>query len=86
MSRMRIIRGATLNTAISTPCISFAYLKNCRAPVCSSSVGYKLVFLAIFVLILLLVAYSLLDHTYDARMSQTGLVINHRLRNTSTEP
>jgi len=87
-SRMRIVRVATLNTVISISCISFAYLKNCRAPACFSNIWGIILFLllAVFVLIALLVAYSLLDHAYDPRMSQAGLVINHHLPNISTEP
>ncbi len=85
---MRILRAAFLNTVISIPCVSFSSLKKCRAPAGSLNFWGIIAFspLAGLVLIVLLVAYSLLDHIYDARMSQAGLVIDHRLRNISTEP
>jgi len=86
-SRMRIVRAATLNTIISIPCVSFAYIQSCKGPACSVSFGGAILalLLSIITLVVLLIAYSLLDHTYDARMSQAALVINHRLRSISTE-
>jgi hypothetical protein len=87
-SRMRIVRAATLNTIISIPCVSFAYIQSCKGPACSVSFGGAILalLLSIITLVVLLIAYSLLDHTYDARMSPAALVINHRLRSISTEP
>jgi predicted neutral ceramidase superfamily lipid hydrolase len=86
-SRMRIVRAVTLNTVTSIPCVTFAYIKSCNSPACSVSLGGATLalLLSIITLGVLLIAYSLLVHTYDARMSQAALVINHRLCSISTE-